>query len=159
VYHYSFTIRPGNQKRGGVRSYSRTTCIRLSSSDWVGSSRENSISLLNESHDSAFVHLLKSTDNLEFPESEYPPLQWYAICQSPSLKSVYALKKERRELEDDNESGLAEEPDEHLEDLIKIPSRVGSELLLNTRIQLENMWAIINPFPNVSKLALFRLAD
>jgi hypothetical protein len=56
---------------------------------------------------------------------------------------VYALK-ECRELEDDNESGLAEELDEHLEDLMKIPSKGESELSSSTSIQLENMCVCIN---------------
>lgn len=75
----------------------------------------NCISLMDESRESAFVHLLESTDNLKFPASEYPPFEQYAIWRSPSSMLVYAPEKDSRELAGDDDSGLAEELDEHLE--------------------------------------------
>ena len=99
----------------------------------------NSVSLMDESRESAFVHLLESTDNLKFPASEYPPFEQYAIWRSPSSKLVYAPEKDSRELVDDNHSGLSEDLDEHLKGLMKISSEGESELSSNTRTQLENM--------------------
>jgi arylsulfatase A-like enzyme len=99
----------------------------------------NSVSLMDKSRESAFVHLLESTDNLKFPASEYPPFEQYAIWRSPSSKFVYAPEKDSRELVGDGDLGLTEELDEHLKKLIKIPSENESELSSSTRTQLENM--------------------
>ncbi|QGN06525.1 hypothetical protein Hrd1104_03895 [Halorhabdus sp. CBA1104] len=99
----------------------------------------NSISLLEQSRESAFVHLLESTDNLEFPESDYPPFEQYAIWKSPSSKLVYAPEKASWEFAGDSGTGLAKELDKHLERLMKIPSKDESELSSSTRTQLENM--------------------
>jgi arylsulfatase A-like enzyme len=99
----------------------------------------NSISLLDESHESAFVHFLKLTDSLELPESEYHPFEQYAIWRSPSSKLVYAPEEDSRELDGNRESGLAKELDEHLKRLLKMPSKGESELASSTRSQLENV--------------------
>jgi arylsulfatase A-like enzyme len=99
----------------------------------------NSISLLDESRESAFVHLLESTDNIKFRVSDYYPFEQYAIWQSPSSKLVYAPEEDGRELDSDGKSTLAEELNEHLKGLMKIPSRGESELASSTRSQLENM--------------------
>jgi len=99
----------------------------------------NSVSLMDESRESAFIHLLESADNLKFSASEYPPFEQYAIWRSPSSKLVYKPENDGRELVGDDDPALINELDKHLEGLIKIPSKGESELSPSTRTQLENM--------------------
>ena len=99
----------------------------------------NSVSLMEESRESAFVHLLESTNNLKYPASEYPPFEQYAIWRSPSSKLIYAPKKNSQKFVDDSSSEISEDLDEHLEELVRIPYEGESELSSSTKTQLKNM--------------------
>jgi arylsulfatase A-like enzyme len=98
----------------------------------------NSVSLIEESRESAFVHLLESTDNLEYSESEYPPFEQYGIWKSPSSKLVYAPEADETEVSKGS-SELFTELETHLEECREISAKGESELAASTKSQLENM--------------------
>jgi arylsulfatase A-like enzyme len=97
----------------------------------------NSISLLDEAREAAYVHLLESKDNLEFQEDEYPPFEQYAIWKSPTSKYVYAPEET---VEDDaNDSMLFSSLQNHLDQLDPVPLEGENQLEDDVRDNLKDM--------------------
>lgn len=97
----------------------------------------NSISLLDEAREAAYVHLLESQDHLEFHEDEYPPFEQYAIWKSPTSKYVYAPEET---VEDDaNDSMLFSSLQNHLDQLDPVPLEGENQLEDDVRDNLKDM--------------------
>lgn len=99
--------------------------------------KTNSVSLLDDSREAAYVHLLESKDHLQFPEDEYPPFEQYAIWQSPSSKYVYT--PETMTADDADDSVLFSALRNHLDQLNPVPLAGERRLDDDIRANLEDM--------------------
>jgi arylsulfatase A-like enzyme len=97
----------------------------------------NSISLLDDSRNAAFVHFDKTGQEWEFPRSAYPPFRQHAIWKSTDSKLVY-YPDEDREAEESN-SKLRPELDEHFGRLNPVPSKGEARLSEDIQQQLKSM--------------------
>jgi|AntDeeMetagen192_2_1112575.scaffolds.fasta_scaffold00369_7 arylsulfatase A-like enzyme len=99
----------------------------------------NSISLSTASREAAFVHLLESTDGLEYPQEEYPPFEQYGVWTSPDSKLTYTSDRDETMESRGNEDELKAMLDTHLQQLQHVSTSGESDLDPATRSQLENM--------------------
>ncbi|WP_152422143.1 hypothetical protein [Natrialba asiatica] len=97
----------------------------------------NSVSLLNESRDAAFVHYERADSELEYPQSAYPPFKQYATWKSPSSKLIYYPEEDRMAGCDSGE--LQSKLDDHLTQLNPVHPKGETQLSESVEQQLKNM--------------------